>query len=84
MIAEVLLQADLHVELEQHVNLIQQLTTQLREKDERRRQREEELQRKDEELQQRNSEISRLQIENQRLYVSITIILYLILEIIIL
>lgn len=77
MIAEVFsLQADLQVELEQHVNLIQQLTTQLRDKDERRRQREEELQRKDEELQQRIAEISRLRIENQRLHVSVTIIIF--------
>jgi chromosome segregation ATPase len=64
-------QTDLQGQLEQHVDLIQQLTSQLREKDERRRQREEELQRKDEELRQRNAEISRLQYEIRTLQVSV-------------
>ena len=67
--------ADLHqkdVQLEHHVTTVQQLTSQLREREGRLRQREEELQQKDtqiqqkdEEIQQKNADISRLQREKQ-------------------
>ena len=67
--------ADLHqkdVQLEHHVTIVQQLTSQLREREGRLRQREEELQQKDtqiqlkdEEIRQKNADISRLQRERQ-------------------
>ena len=63
-------------QLEQHINTIQELTTELVEKEDKVRQREEELQRKEsqlqeksEELQQRNIVITSLQREVEMLKV---------------
>ena len=71
----VLCQANLRqkdAQLEHHVTTVQQLTSQLREREGRLRQREEELQQKDtqiqlkdEEIQKKNADISRLQREKQ-------------------
>ena len=77
----IIMQADLQqkdTQLKHHNNIIQQLTAQLREKDDRLRQREEELQiqlqQRDEELQHRDADISRLQREVQMLQVPIQFI----------
>ena len=53
---------------------VQQLTSQLREREGRLRQREEELQQKDTQIQQNYADISRLQREIQRLQVGIKLI----------
>ena len=53
---------------------VQQLTSQLREREGRLRQREEELQQKDTQIRQKDADISRLQREIQRLQVGIKMI----------